>query len=153
MLFTFKSLSYLLFSFTSSFSPLFLPFFSPYMSFKANPNLSSPFLSFLSQSCRLCSPLHSSLFPLSSPLSGSHSRLIHVHSLGAEPLLAAPALCSVVSHLTSSNQKRANCVSQGIPANMSPGGGKCVEKKSGRESVSAVYVCVLEQGQHTVCYF
>lgn len=62
-------------------------------------------------------------------------------------------LHSAVNHLISANQKRPVCVSQGIPANMSPGGGKFVEKKSGRKSVSAMYVCVLEQGQHTMCYF
>lgn len=101
----------------------------------------------------ILSPLFpTSLLPLSPLLwfSDVLSRLIHVHSLGAEPLRAA-ALCSVVNHLTSSNQKRANCVSQGIPANTSPGDGKRVEKKSGRERVCLPCMCVFWNKANTLC--
>lgn len=52
-------------SFSPLFSPLSLHSFYRFFSFFFQSN-SKPFLSFPSQFCRLCSPLRSSLFPLSS---------------------------------------------------------------------------------------
>lgn len=59
-------------------------------------------------------------------------------------------LHSAVNHVISANQKKAVCVSQGIPANMSPGGGNFVEKNLG-ERVCLPCMCVFWNKANTLC--
>lgn len=154
--FSFKSPAYLLSStFTSSSLPLLLLFFLlfPSKQFQTFPLPSSP-----SRVNPVASVPHFSPPSFSSPFLSSlwfsyvHSRLIHVHSLWAGPPLNAPALCRAVNHLSSSNQQKAACASQVILANMSSGGGKCVEKKkSGSERVCLPCMCVFWNKANTLC--
>lgn len=158
MVFSFKSSAYL---FSSSFTSSSLPSFSLFFLLLF---LSKQFQTFLLPSSpswvnpvasvpHFSPPSFPSLFLSSLWFSDFHSRLIHVHSLGAGPLLAVPALCSTVNHLTSANRKRAVCVSQRIPANMSPGGGKFVEKNVGeRECACHVCVCFGTRPTHYVLF-
>jgi len=135
-------------------SPL-SPFFSTPFSFKAIPNLSSPFLSFLSQSCRLCSPLLSSLFPLSFPLLFLILRFSQQTHPRAQPGGGATACCSCTllncqsSHLSQSEESSL-CQSKDT-SKYEPWRWEICGKKCGRERVCLPCMCVFWNKANTLC--
>jgi len=141
MVFSFKSPAYL------RFSPLFLlPFISkqfqtfllPSSPTRVNPVASAPHFSPPSFPSPFLSPNFTADSCTCTAWGQGHC-LLFLHS--------------AVNHIFSANQKRAVCVSQGIPANMSPGGGKFVEKKIWeRECVCHVCVCFGTRPTHYVLF-
>lgn len=147
MVFSLKSSAYLRFSppFLLLFiSKQFQTFLLPFSPTRVNPVASVPHFS---------PPSFPSPF-LSSPF--SDSQIFTADSCTCTAWGRGHCLLflhSAVNHIISANQKRAVCVSQGIPANMSPGGGKFVEKKIWeRECVCHVCVCFGTRPAHYVLF-
>lgn len=158
MVFSFKSSAYLFSSsFTSSSLPSFSLFFYSFF-FQSN---SKPFFSLPLLPESILSPLFpTSLLPLSpllsSPLSDSQiftadSSTCTVWGRGHCLLFLHSAQLSIILPQPIGREQSVSV--KGYQQIWALEVGNLWKKMWERESVSAMYVCVLEQGQHTMCYF